>query len=138
MKEIKILLGTLLLLVLAGASTLISQEKAPSQPLHNHAYDQTTLEKVEGLVVDTRDYNCPVSGTVGSHITVKADGGDIEVHLAPASFMKQYEIAIRKNEKVTIFGSRITFDGKPALIARSVVVGRDTFNFRDPKGRPLW
>lgn len=138
MKEIKILLGTLLLLVLAGASTLISQEKAPSQPLHNHAYDQTTLEKVDGLVVDTRDYNCPVSGTVGSHITVKADGGDIEVHLAPASFMKQYEIAIRKNDKVTIFGSRITFDGKPALIARSVVVGRDTFNFRDPKGRPLW
>jgi hypothetical protein len=52
--------------------------------------------------------------------------------------MKQYEIAIRKNDKVTVFGSRITFEGKPALIARSVVIGRDTFNFRDSNGRPLW
>jgi len=138
MKEIKILLGALLLLVLAGVSTLISQEKNPTQPLHNHAYDQNTLEKVEGLVVDARDYNCPVSGTVGSHITIKSEGRDIEVHLAPASFMKQYEIAIRKNDKVTVFGSRITFEGKPSLIARSVVMGRDTFNFRDSNGRPLW
>ncbi|HZI57309.1 MAG TPA: hypothetical protein VFF39_11065 [Verrucomicrobiae bacterium] len=138
MKEIRILLGALLLLVLAGVSTLISQEKTPPQPLHNHAYDQNTLEKVEGLVVDARDYNCPVSGTVGSHITVKGEGRDIEVHLAPASFMQRYEIAIRKNDKVTVFGSRITFEGKPALIARSVVIGRDTFNFRDNNGRPLW
>jgi hypothetical protein len=138
MKEIRILLGALFLLVLAGASTLISQEKTPPQPLHNHAYDPSTLEKVQGLVVDTRDYNCPVSGTVGSHITVKGESGDIEVHLAPASFMKQYEIAIRKNDRVTVFGSRITFEGKPALVARSVVIGRDTFNFRDSNGRPLW
>jgi hypothetical protein len=139
MKGIRILLGTLLLLVLAGASTLTSQDKTPAQPLHNnHAYDQNTLEKVQGLVVDTRDYNCPISGTVGSHITVKGEGGDIEVHLAPASFMKQYEIAIRKNDRVTILGSRITFEGKPALVARSVAIGRDTFNFRDSNGKPLW
>lgn len=137
MKEIRILLGALFLMVLAGAYTLISQEKTPPQPLHNHAY-QNTLEKVQGLVMNTRDYNCPVSGTVGSHITVRGEGGDIEVHLAPASFMKQYEIAIRKNDKVTVFGSRITFEGKPALVASSVVIGRDTFNFRDSNGRPLW
>jgi hypothetical protein len=52
--------------------------------------------------------------------------------------MKQYEIAIRKNDNVTVVGSRIMFDGKPALIAKSVIIGRETFNFRDPNGRPLW
>ena len=29
-------------------------------------------------------------------------------------------------------------EGKPALIAKSVTIGRETFNFRDAKGRPLW
>ncbi len=82
--------------------------------------------------METRDFQCPVSGTVGSHITVKNEDGDIEVHLAPASFMKQYEINIRKDDSVTIVGSRITFEGKTALIAQSVAIGRDTYNFRDP------
>ena len=52
--------------------------------------------------------------------------------------MKQYEINIRKDDNVTVVGSKIMFEGKTALIARSVVIGRDTYNFRDNKGRPLW
>jgi hypothetical protein len=69
---------------------------------------------------------------------LKTETGNVEVHLAPASFMKQYDINIRKDDNVTIIGSRIMFDGKPALIAKSVAIGRETYNFRDPSGRPLW
>jgi hypothetical protein len=29
-------------------------------------------------------------------------------------------------------------EGKTALIAKSVTIGRETFNFRDAKGNPLW
>jgi len=126
----------ILLMLLTGAA-IVSQEKNPPAQ-HNYAYDQATQQSFEGIVIEAKDYSCPVSGGVGSHITLKGEIGTIEVHLAPATFMKQYEISINKGDRLTVVGSKIVFEGKPALIAKTVVLGRDTFNFRDPKGRPLW
>jgi hypothetical protein len=137
MKSTRAFLGILMVLLLAGAGSVISQEKnTPAQ--HAYTYDQSAQQTVSGWVIGGRDFQCPVSGTLGSHITVKTETGTIEVHLAPASFMKQYEILIRKDDNITVVGSRIMFEGKPSLIAKSIVIGRDTYNFRDPKGRPLW
>ena len=137
MKGMRVVLGALILLLLAIASRMVSQEKnAPPQT--SYAYDQASQQTLRGWVVGERDFQCPVSGTMGSHISLKTETGTIEVHLAPASFMKQYEINIRKDDNVTVVGSRIMFDGKPALIAKSVAIGRETYNFRDSKGRPLW
>jgi hypothetical protein len=131
------LIGPLLLLAFLAATALVPQEKN-ALASRGYAYDQANQQTFAGTVVEAKDYNCPVSGTVGSHITVKSDSTSMEVHLAPASFMKQYEIIIHNGDRVSVLGSKITYDGKPALIARSVTVGRDTFNFRDPKGAPLW
>jgi len=131
------IIGTLSLLTLLAASALIAQDKNPPAS-YGYVYDQTRQQVFTGTVVGAKDYNCPVSGTVGSHITIKTDVANMEVHLAPASFMKRYEIMIRDGDRVSVVGSRVIFEGKPALIARSVTVGRDTFNFRDAKGTPLW
>jgi uncharacterized protein YdeI (BOF family) len=137
MKGIRFVLGALMLLLLTIASNVMSQEKN-TPPQASYTYDQAKQQTMRGWVVETKDFQCPVSGTVGSHITVKTETGNIEVHLAPASFMKRYEINIRKEDNVTIIGSRIMFEGKPALIAKSVAIGQETFNFRDPSGKPLW
>ena len=37
-----------------------------------------------------------------------------------------------------VAGSKITYEGKSALMAKSETVVRETFNFRDAKGRCLW
>lgn len=137
MKLTKMLGALLLLLIMLSSAVLIAQDKNPPAQ-HNYAYDQATEQIFAGVVVATRDYSCPVSGTMGSHIILKGSSADIEVHLAPARFMKQYEIAIAKGDQVTVVGSKITYEGKPALIARMVIIGRDTYNFRDAKGTPLW
>lgn len=137
MNPIRVLLGVVALLLAGAAHTVVSLE-ADSSPRASYAYDQTSQQSMRGWVVETRDFQCPVSGTMGSHITVKNETSTIEVHLAPASFMKQYEINIRKGDNVTVVGSRISFEGKTALIAKSVTIGRETFTFRDPAGKPLW
>lgn len=137
MKGIRVFLGTLILLLLACASSVVSQEKN-SPPQAHYTYDEANQQSVRGWVVETKDFQCPVNNAMGSHITVKNETGSIEVHLAPASFMKQYDIAFTKDQNVTVVGSKITYEGKPALIAKSVAIGRETFNFRDAKGRPLW
>jgi len=130
-------IGIFALLLFGAAITLVSQEK--SSPTHaNYTYAPASEQTMRGWVVETSDFQCPVTGTVGSHITVKSETGSIEVHLAPASFMKQYEINIRKGDNVTVVGSRIMFEGKGALIAKSIAIGNETYNFRDQSGRPLW
>jgi hypothetical protein len=137
MKFTRTLFGIFALLLSGAAITLVSQEK--NSPTHaSYTYAPTSEQTMRGWVVETKDFQCPVTGTVGSHITVKSETGSIEVHLAPASFMKQYEINIRKGDNVTVVGSKITFEGKNALVAKSVVIGNETYNFRDPSGKPLW
>ena len=137
MKFTRALIGLFALLLSVAAMTLVSQERNfPTQG--SYAYAPASEQTVRGWVVETKDFQCPVSGTLGSHITVKNETASIEVHLAPASFMKHYEINIRKGDNVTVVGSRIMFAGKSALIARSVIIGRETYNFRDESGKPLW
>src|SRR5262249_60342901 len=101
----------LLLVTFLAAAAVVPQQDAPCP--HSYAYDLTRQQTLPGIVTETRDYKCPVSGIVGSHITVKTDVAVMEVHFGPASFMKQYEITIRNGDHVSIVGSRIIFAGKP-------------------------
>jgi hypothetical protein len=95
MKLTRVFAGVFTLLLLGAANTLVSLEKHSSTP-PSYAYGQSSEQTVRGWVVETRDFPCPVSGTMGSHITLKNEAVTIEVHLAPAAFMKQYEINIQK------------------------------------------
>jgi DNA/RNA endonuclease YhcR with UshA esterase domain len=137
MKFTRVLLGVFALLLSGATITLESQEKHSQTPA-GYTYAPASEQTIRGWVVETKDFQCPVTGTVGSHLTVKNELGSMEVHLAPASFMKQYEINIRKGDKVTVVGSKITYEGKSALIAKSVAIGNETYNFRDQSGKPLW
>jgi hypothetical protein len=125
-------LGSVLFLLAAG-----SQERKP-QAQTLPVYDVSHQETFTGSVQDVRDYKCPVSGSVGAHLTVKGLAEVIEIHLAPSAFLKEYEIKFKAGDKVAVVGTRVTFEGKPALLARSVRVGQETYIFRDEKGRPLW
>jgi hypothetical protein len=138
MRVTRIFLGTFILaLLVAIFPTAVSQDK--TSPSHEtYTYDTSSSKIITGTVLEVKDYKCPVTGTVGSHLTLKRSGESIEVHLAPATFLKQYEIVINKGDEVAIEAAPILFEGKPALLARTVAVGQSTYAFRDAKGRPLW
>jgi DNA/RNA endonuclease YhcR with UshA esterase domain len=131
-RTIRLALGIGLLLL----GTALAQNNQPSH--ENYQYDAARQVIVRGTVQEVRNYQCPVSGTVGAHITLKQDFGSIEVHLAPATFLKQYEIEIKKGDQVEIQGVKIQFEGKPALLARVVADDNVMYQFRDSNGKPLW
>lgn len=135
MGGIRLILGTGLLLMSCGIS--LAQDKT-SPAKETYPYQAANQFKVEGVVQEVREYQCPVTGTVGTHLILKYSGGIIEAHLAPATFLKKYEIVINKGDQVEIQGARILYEGKPALLARTVAVDRVTFAFRDSSGKPLW
>ena len=137
MRTIRVVLGMWLLMLLAGTSPLtVAADKNPS-PHETYPYNIANQKFLTGTVIDVQNYACPVTGTVGSHITVRHLGGTIEVHLAPAKFLKQYEIVINKGSKVQIEGAMTTVNGKPAMLAKLVADSYATYAFRDPKGNPL-
>lgn len=123
-----------LALIIALPLSLAPQPPSNGVPAYNPAQEQT----FSGIVKEVKEYQCPVTGTVGSHISVAGDVTILEVHLAPASFLKQYEIILKAGQRVTVTGIRFEFDGKPAMLARMVTSGQSTFTFRDKKGRPEW
>ena len=122
--------------IIAIAVRVAAQDNATQQnvPKYNIAQEQT----LQGVVLEVKDYHCPVSGTIGTHFSLRTEHGDLEVHMAPAKFFKDYEILIRKGVDVSVTGNRVEFNGKPAVIARLVRIGQETFAFRDEKGRPNW
>jgi len=109
-----------------------------SSPASSYPYDISTELTVSGTVQEITDYQCPVTGTVGSHITLITESGTIEVHLAPAKFLKEYEIVIRKGDVVKLVAAKIVYQGKPALLAKTITIDRQKYAFRGDNGSPLW
>ncbi|MGE5323011.1 MAG: hypothetical protein ACM3SW_09125 [Actinomycetota bacterium] len=138
MRGIRVFFGIVLLLLCAGELFQVFSQQKVAPPQTPIAYDNSSQEKVQGKIQEVKEYACPVTGATGFHITVKTTEGVVEVHLAPAKFLKEYEISLKPGEDVTVIGAKATVDGKPAVLAKTVTVGRDTFTFRDDKGKPLW
>jgi hypothetical protein len=69
---------------------------------------------------------------------VRTDQETISVHLGPAWYVQRQDIKIVPGDKVEITGSRITYQGKPAIIAAEVKKGEEILKLRDENGFPAW
>lgn len=105
---------------------------------YGRMYDLKTVETISGDVV-TIDSITPVKGMCyGIHLTVKTDKETISVHLGPGWYIENQDIKITPKDKVEVKGSRIIFEGKPAIIAAEVKKGDEVLKLRDESGFPVW
>jgi hypothetical protein len=74
----------------------------------------------------------------GVHLLVKTPKETISVHLGPSWYLDNQETKIDPKDNVEVTGSRITFEGKPAIIAREVKKGDEVLKLRDEHGVPMW
>jgi hypothetical protein len=123
-------------LFLASAPLLAQQNQSNAQI---PKYDAAAETVFKGTVDEVRDRQCPMSRGLGSHIMLKlTDGKNMEVHLAPAKFVKAYDLTFNKGDQLEVTGTKVTFEGLETIFAREVKRGSDTFAFRDKEGRPIW
>ena len=101
-------------------------------------YNVATEVKVEGVIQEVQQFWCPINGDEGTHLMLKTDTGILEVHVAPRRFLQGNGMSFSKGDQVAIVGSTVTYEGHPAMIARKITRGDQTFAFRQPDGRPLW
>jgi len=105
---------------------------------YGRLYDAKTVETISGEIVSV-DVMAPMKGMApGLHLTVKTDKETVSVHLGPAWYLENQDVKLAPKDKVEIKGSRITFAGKPALIAAEVKKGDETLILRDGTGVPVW
>lgn len=101
-------------------------------------YDPKNVETVKGTVTKVEEF-APMRGmSMGIHLQLATAGGTIAVHLGPSRFLEQQPVKIVAGDKVEVTGSRIAFDGKPAIIASEVRKGDAVLKLRDAQGVPLW
>jgi hypothetical protein len=101
-------------------------------------YDTNTVETIKGEVVSVEKFSPGRGMSSGVHLQLKTPGETISVHLGPSWYLDNQETKIEPKDNIEVTGSRITFEGKPAIIARDVKKGDEVLKLRDENGVPRW
>jgi hypothetical protein len=150
-RRIKMRQAVTLLVILLVVSLLVTTETLAQRGMrwrgsggwategrYGRMYDPKTVETITGEVVSV-DKVTPMKGmSYGVHLTVKTDKETVSVHLGPGWYMEKQDVKIEPKDKVEVTGSRITFGGKPAVIAAEVKKGEEVLKLRDENGLPAW
>lgn len=105
---------------------------------YGRMYNLDTVETLNGEVLIV-DKIIPMRGmSYGIHLMLKTAKEEISVHLGPGWFFENQNMLIEKRDKIEVKGSRIIFQGKPAIIAAKVMKGKDVLILRDKNGYPVW
>lgn len=105
---------------------------------YNRMWDPKSVETISGEVTSV-DRITPNKGMAGGvHMNVKTDKETISVHLGPSWYLENQDVKIAAKDKVEVKGSKISFGGKPAIIAAEVKKGNEVLKLRDDAGFPSW
>jgi hypothetical protein len=95
---------------LLGASNVVAQGN----------YDPKAVETIEGKVLSVEKASRAQGRGYGIHLSLQTDKETISVHLGPDWYIDKQTPKIEANDTITVTGSRVTVDGKPAVIAAQV------------------
>jgi hypothetical protein len=146
MKKLMTLVGAMAIVGLVSGTGVLAQERVtwrggggwgPETP-YARMYNPQTIETISGTV-DSIHKIRPMKGmSYGVHTVVKTDTESISVHLGPDWYIENQDVQIERGDTITIKGSRITYDGKPAVVAAEVHRGDEVLVLRDAQGIPVW
>lgn len=101
-------------------------------------YNPATVETISGTVTDIQAV-VPYKGMYsGVQIILKTEKETIPVHLGPSWYIERLDVKIAKGDAIEVKGSRISFAGKPALLAAELKKDDQTLVLRDANGIPVW
>jgi hypothetical protein len=146
MNRFMLVVATVVMLGLSSGTEALAQRGmmwkggggwGPATP-YGRMYDPQTVETVGGEVVSVEKMT-PMKGMAdGVHLVLKTDEETISVHLGPSWYIENQDVKIEATDKLQVKGSRITFEGEPAIIAAEVHKGDDVLILRDANGIPAW
>jgi hypothetical protein len=76
--------------------------------------------------------------TNDQQVLLKTDTDTLWIHLGPTAFLRDRKVDIKKRDRVTVTGSRVTLGDSQVVLAREVRRGDTAWSLRDAAGQPLW
>ena len=102
----------------------------------HRVYDPATVTTVAGTVEQVE--KIARGNHNGVHLTLTTSAGSVQVHLGPDFYLDKQAVKIAKGDQVEVTGSKVTFQGSPAIIAQTVKKGDAVLTLRDAAGVPAW
>jgi hypothetical protein len=100
-------------------------------------YNPNSELTVNGTVEEVRTMTGR-RGFGGTHLDLKTDSGVFDVHLGPSSYPASKGFRSAKGDRIEVTGSKQTFYGHDAIIARQVKAGGKMLTLRNAQGIPEW
>lgn len=101
-------------------------------------YDLKTVETMTGEVAVVERFTPMLGMSPGVHLLLKAGNETVSVHLGPSWYLENQDAKLERGDRVAVRGSRVMFQGKPAVIAAEVKKGDQILRLRDESGVPGW
>jgi hypothetical protein len=127
----------LVISALALLATLPALAQGPGRHGRAHHYNPATEVRETGTVEDVREVT-GYRGWPGTHILLKTDKEDLDVHLGPTAFVTQSGFTFAKGDRIEVLGSRVKVGATDALLAREIKKDGKTLVLRDANGIPKW
>jgi hypothetical protein len=100
-------------------------------------YDPATETTVHGTVEKVTTITGS-SGWSGTHLELKTDSGMLDVHLGLSAYLSSKGFQFAIHDQVEVTGSKVMYQGHPAIIAREVKTGDKVLTLRNAQGIPEW
>lgn len=100
-------------------------------------FDPKTVTTVQGQIAAVERIDRG-HGHRGVHLTLTSGPEKLAVHLGPDFYVDAQSLKLAVGDQVEVKGSKIDFQGKPAIIAQEVRRGGEVLALRGPDGVPLW
>lgn len=102
-------------------------------------YNPSTVERIKGEVLSVDEFTLAPGMPPGVELLLKTDGQEvIHIYLGPQWYLENADFEIEARDRIEVKGSKINYEGKPALVAAVVFRGEEVLKLRDENGVPVW
>ncbi|HEU0273411.1 MAG TPA: hypothetical protein VFQ83_02655 [Candidatus Udaeobacter sp.] len=109
-----------------------------SNILAERDYDVKTVETIGGRVLSVENTTLSKRRGYWVQLMLQTDKEVIPVQLGPLWFIVKETPRIEANDTITVTGSRMMLDGRPAVIAADIAKGNELLKLRQNDGVPFW
>jgi hypothetical protein len=101
-------------------------------------YDPKTVETIGGKVLSIENTAPARKRGYWVQLMLQTEKETIAVQLGPGWYIDKQTPRIEANDTITVTGSRLTMDGRSAIIAADITKGNELLKLRDDNGIPVW
>jgi|SRR5690242_3648877 hypothetical protein len=101
-------------------------------------YDLKTVETVGGRVLSVENTTPAKRRGYWTQLMLQTDKEVIPVQLGPFWFIVKETPRIEANDTISVTGSRMMLDGRPAIVAANIAKGNELLKLRQNDGVPFW